>query len=112
MRKRLTRIAALTRKETIQLLRDRRTLAIILITPFLELLFLGYAMDLTVDQPELPIALPFALNDVVGVTHRFPLITRGHVRDIQFRITSSEIEQIKITNMTLSGYLDPESLVS
>jgi len=50
MRKRLKRIAALTRKETIQLVRDRRTLAIILITPILELLFLGYAMDLTVDH--------------------------------------------------------------
>ena len=58
MRKRLTRIAALTRKETIQLLRDRRTLVIILITPLLELLFLGYAMDLTVDH------IPTAVADL------------------------------------------------
>jgi ABC-2 type transport system permease protein len=58
MRKRLTRIIALTRKETIQLLRDRRTLVIILITPLLELLFLGYAMDLTVDH------IPTAVADL------------------------------------------------
>jgi ABC-2 type transport system permease protein len=38
------------RKETIQRLRDRRTLALILSIPLLQLLLFGYAVDLTADH--------------------------------------------------------------
>ena len=50
MRKRLLRLAALIRKETIQLVRDRRTLAFILVLPMLELFLFAYAIRLTVDH--------------------------------------------------------------
>jgi ABC-2 type transport system permease protein len=76
MRKSLRRVAALTRKETIQLLRDRRTLAIILITPLLELLFLGYAMDLTVDH--IPTAVADMAMDVQSRAFINALVVSEH----------------------------------
>jgi len=50
MRHRTVRLAALIRKESIQLLRDRRTLAFILVLPMLELFLFAYAIRLTVDH--------------------------------------------------------------
>jgi len=45
------------RKETIQRLRDRRTLILILAIPLLQMLLFGYAVDLTADH------LPTAISD-------------------------------------------------
>ena len=56
--KRLKRLSALIRKEMIQLRRDRRTLAIILALPLIELFLFAYAVDLTVDH------LPTAVADM------------------------------------------------
>ncbi len=50
MLKRLKRLSALIRKEMTQLRRDRRTLAIILALPLIELFLFAYAVDLTVDH--------------------------------------------------------------
>jgi ABC-2 type transport system permease protein len=50
MRKRTLRLAALIRKETIQVLRDRRTLAFIFVLPMVELFLFAYAIRLTVDH--------------------------------------------------------------
>jgi ABC-2 type transport system permease protein len=58
MRKRLQRFGALVQKETIQLLRDRRTLGIILAIPFIELFLFAYAVDMTVDH------IPTAVADM------------------------------------------------
>lgn len=58
MRKRLQRLAALIQKEMIQLLRDRRTLAIVLLLPILELFLFAYAVELTVDH------IPTAVADM------------------------------------------------
>jgi ABC-2 type transport system permease protein len=58
MLKRFKRLRALIQKETIQLLRDRRTLAIMLISPVVALLLLAYAVDLTVDH------IPMAVADM------------------------------------------------
>jgi ABC-2 type transport system permease protein len=49
-RDRVRRIVAVMRKESIQRLRDRRTLALILSVPLLQLLLFGYAVDLTADH--------------------------------------------------------------
>ncbi len=48
VRKRLQRFAALTRRETIQMLRDRPTLMFIIGLPMIELFLFGYAVALTV----------------------------------------------------------------
>lgn len=42
------RIRAIIRKELIQLVRDRRTLAILLFTPLLQLFLFGYAVNMTI----------------------------------------------------------------
>jgi ABC-2 type transport system permease protein len=44
------RIAAIIRKEFIQIRRDRRTLAIVLVLPVMQLLLLGYAINTVVDH--------------------------------------------------------------
>lgn len=58
MRRRLRRLAALVMKEMIQLLRDRGTLLLVLILPFVQLFLLAYAVDLTVDH------IPTAVADM------------------------------------------------
>jgi len=50
MGKRTQRLAALIRKETTQLLRDRRTLTIIMTLPLIELFLFAYAVRLAVDH--------------------------------------------------------------
>jgi ABC-2 type transport system permease protein len=45
-----SRIAAIVRKEFIQIRRDRRTLAIVLVLPVMQLLLLGYAVNTVVDH--------------------------------------------------------------
>ena len=57
LRERLRRLGAVMRKETIQRLRDRRTLILILAIPLLQMLLFGYAVDLTADH------LPTAISD-------------------------------------------------
>jgi ABC-2 type transport system permease protein len=44
------RISAIIRKEFIQIRRDRRTLAIVLVLPVMQLLLLGYAINTVVDH--------------------------------------------------------------
>jgi len=58
MRRRLKRFGAIVRKEIVQLVRDRTTLGIVLIIPFLELFLFAYAVDLTVDH------IPTAVADL------------------------------------------------
>ncbi len=57
MRKRIQRLTALIQKESLQLMRDRRTLMMILGLPLIQLFLFAYALRLTVDH------LPTALVD-------------------------------------------------
>jgi ABC-2 type transport system permease protein len=57
MREGLQRLRALIYKETMQLLRDRRTLALFFVLPLVELFLFAYAVTMTVDH------LPTALVD-------------------------------------------------
>ena len=57
----LQRLLALTRKETLQFLRDRRLLLFILGMPVLQLILYGYAATLTVYH--LPMAVVDQSND-------------------------------------------------
>jgi ABC-2 type transport system permease protein len=45
-----SRVAAIVRKEFIQMLRDRRMLAMVLVMPVMQLLLFGYAMNTVVDH--------------------------------------------------------------
>jgi ABC-2 type transport system permease protein len=80
MPKRIQRVGSLVKKEMIQALRDRRTLAIVLVTPLLELFLFAYAVDMTVDH------IPTAVAD--------------RSLDAQSRAL--------IEAMTVSGYFDVE----
>jgi ABC-2 type transport system permease protein len=60
MRKRILRIWTIVQKETIQLLRDRRTLVLVLLMPVLEMFLFAYAVSLTVDH------IPTAVADMSG----------------------------------------------
>jgi len=83
MRKSLKRIGALVQKETIQILRDWRTLVMILALPLLELFLFAYAVTLTVDH------IPTAVADMS--------------RDAQSRAFVEALE--------ISGYFDVEMRV-
>jgi ABC-2 type transport system permease protein len=80
MRKSLKRIGALIQKETIQILRDWRTLAMILSLPLIEMFLFAYAVTLTVDH------IPTAVADMS--------------RDAQSRAFVEALE--------ISGYFDME----
>ena len=56
----VSRILAMVRKEFIQIRRDRRTLAMVLIMPVMELLLFGYAINTVVDH------LPTVVYDEAG----------------------------------------------
>lgn len=55
------RINALIRKEFIQIVRDRRTLALVLVMPVMQLILFGYAINTTVDH--IPTVIADAAND-------------------------------------------------
>lgn len=54
------RLLALVRKELLQILRDRRTLAIIVLMPVIQLVLFGYAINTTVDH------IPAVVYDEAG----------------------------------------------
>jgi ABC-2 type transport system permease protein len=58
MQTRLKRIGAIIQKETIQILRDWRTLTMVLLLPVLEMFLFAYAISLTVDH------IPTAVADL------------------------------------------------
>ncbi len=60
----LQRVLALARKEFIQILRDRRTLAMVLALPAMQLLMFGYAINTTVDH--IPMVVYDPVNDSVS----------------------------------------------
>jgi ABC-2 type transport system permease protein len=84
MPKSLKRIGAITKKETVQLLRDWRTLALVLLLPILEMFLFAYAVSLTIDH------IPTAVAD------------QSH--DAQSRAF--------IEALTASGYFDAELYVA
>jgi ABC-2 type transport system permease protein len=62
MRKSLKRILAFTQKETIQIVRDWRTLVMILAMPIVMMFFFAYAVNLLIDH--MPTAVADMSNDV------------------------------------------------
>jgi len=87
LRSRARRLGAVMRKEMIQRLRDRRTLALILTMPLIQLFLFAYAVDLTADH--LPTAIADlsmdaesrALTDALFISGYFDLV--GYEEDEQ-----------------------------
>ena len=76
MRKRLVRIGAIVQKETIQVLRDWRTLVLVLLMPVLEMFLFAYAVSLTVDH--IPTAVADLSTDVQSRGFVEALVASGY----------------------------------
>lgn len=87
MRKSLKRIGALVQKETIQILRDWRTLAMILALPLLELFLFAYAVTLTVDH--IPTAIADTSRDAQSRAFVEALEISGYF-DVEMRVEDEE----------------------
>jgi len=87
MRKRLRRTAAIIQKETVQLLRDWRTLTMVLLLPILEMFLFAYAVSLTVDH--IPTAVADMSHDAESRAFVEALETSGYF-DTHMAVASEE----------------------
>ncbi len=91
MRKRFKRIGALIQKESIQILRDWRTLLMVLLLPVLEMFLFAYAVSLTVDH--IPTAVADLSRDAQSQSFVSALIASGYF-DVEMYV-ADEKEVIK-----------------
>ncbi|MGC9400232.1 MAG: ABC transporter permease [Anaerolineae bacterium] len=84
LRRRWQRLRALIRKEFVCILRDRRTLALIIVMPLVELFLFAYAVDMTVDH--------------------LPMVVADHSLDAQSRAL--------VDALVVSGFFDLERYVA
>ncbi len=87
MRKSLQRIGALIQKETIQILRDWRTLVMILALPLVEMFLFAYAVTLTVDH--IPTAVADTSRDARSRAFVEALEISGYF-DMEMRVEGKE----------------------
>lgn len=83
----LRRFAAVMRKEMIQRLRDKRTLALILTMPLIQLVLFAYAVDLTADH--LPTAVADLSKDNGGRNFVDALVVSGYF-DIEMYVPDQD----------------------
>jgi len=87
MRRVFQRLRALIYKETVQILRDRRTLSLLFLLPAIELFLFAYAVSLTVNH--LPTALVDQSQDVSS--HEFALaLTNSSYFDFRLELQSEQ----------------------
>lgn len=87
MKKRFQRLFAIVQKETIQMLRDRPTLLMVLLLPVVELFLFAYAGNMTLDH------LPTAVADMSMDTRSRAFVNALEVSgffDIELRLESEE----------------------
>jgi ABC-2 type transport system permease protein len=87
----IRRIGAIIRKETVQLLRDRRTLVMVLLLPLLEMFLFAYAVSLTVDH--IPTAVADMSKDAQSRAFVDALVASGYF-DIEMYV-GDEAEVIR-----------------
>ena len=110
MRKRWQRLMALIRKELMQLLRDRRTLVIMMAIPLIELFLFAYAVDLTVDH------IPTAVVDLSHDTQsqRFiEAMTNSGFFDVQsYLMSEDEMLQAIDAGKVRAGFVIPPNFAT
>lgn len=102
---RFRRLLAVMRKETIQRLRDKRTLTLILAIPLIELFLFAYAVDLTADH--LPTAVAdFSLDDA---SHAFvdALAVSGYFDVVDYVETEAAVLQAIDEGSVRAGVVIP-----
>jgi ABC-2 type transport system permease protein len=83
----LRRLGAVMRKETIQHFRDKRTLALILTMPLIQLVLFAYAVDLTADH--LPTAVADLCKDKHSRNFIDALVVSGYF-DIEMHVSDQD----------------------
>src|SRR5438067_8195790 len=91
-----SRVRALVRKEFIQVLRDPRTLLIIILQPALMLLLFGYAINTTVDH------IPTAVLDRSGdrASHEF---LQAMINSTYFQVVATVNDPLALRQAIDSG---------
>jgi ABC-2 type transport system permease protein len=101
-------VRALIRKEFIRLLRDRRTLALIVVMPLVELFLFAYAVDMTVDHLPMVVAdhsrdaESYALVDALVVSGFFDL--EGYVKDETAALQAIDAGEVKVGLVIPPGF--------
>jgi ABC-2 type transport system permease protein len=102
------RLTAVMRKETIQRLRDRRTLALILSIPLLQLLLFGYAVDLTADH--LPTAIADQSLDAESRAFVDALVVSGYFDVVRYVASEAEVVRAIDRGEAKAGVVIPPAL--
>ncbi|MEL7648273.1 MAG: ABC transporter permease [Sedimentibacter sp.] len=101
----INRIKSIIKKEFAQIKRDRRTIAIIIMMPIMELLLFGYAASTSVDH--IPAAV---LNNDIGEESRDLLqkLVNSQYLDIEYYVKSmDELEKIIDSGQARAGFVIP-----
>jgi len=108
MARRLARLNALIWKELIQLVRDRRTLGIILAIPIIELFLFAYAVDLTVDH--IPTAVADLSRDDQSRALVDALVVSGYFDIEQYVASQEEVVRTIDEGLVRAGIVIPPDL--
>ncbi|MBN1642938.1 MAG: ABC transporter permease [Anaerolineae bacterium] len=106
----LGRLRAVMRKETIQRLRDRRTLALILSIPLLQLLLFGYAVDLTPDH--LPTAVADQSLDAESRAFIDALVVSGYYDVVRYVEDEADVIRAIDEGEARAGLVIPPNLAA
>ena len=87
-----TRVAALLRKEFIQMRRDRVTFAMMLAVPIMQLLLFGFAIN--TDPKQMPAALVAPAGDRFARAMVTALENTGYYRFVAPDLTAAEAERL------------------
>jgi ABC-2 type transport system permease protein len=110
MRARLERIWALVVKESIQVVRDRTTLAIVILAPVIELFLFAYAVDLTVYH--IPMAVADGARDEKSRAFIAALVTSGYF-DVNCYVADEDAAIARIDDGTVrAGLVIPSAFAS
>jgi ABC-2 type transport system permease protein len=108
MARRLARLNALIWKEFIQLVRDRRTLGIVLAIPLIELFLFAYAVDLTVDH--IPTAVADLSRDDQSRALVDALVVSGFFDIEQYVASQEEVVRSIDEGLVRAGVVIPPDL--
>lgn len=98
------------RKEAIQRLRDRRTLAIILLMPVIQLFLFAYAVDLTADH--LPTVIADQSHDAESRAFVDALVTSGYFDVVGYREGEADLIRAIDAGTARAGVLIPPNFAA
>jgi ABC-2 type transport system permease protein len=88
---RRTQLLAVVRKESLQTMRDKRMMAMLLVAPLLQLVVFGYAVDFNVDR--IPTVIADLDQSAASRQHARELLADGTLREVGRAASVDEAEQ-------------------